>query len=137
MFVARHRADVASLVLVDAVAGQGLEQLQPGHAGFDSMLMISDGLAAANHLGLLRLIDNERGAALFPDSMPFHHPPPEAREAYLPIAKRTSFWIDAGREQRAIHDSVAAASDGLGPLGDLPPVVLSADDPAAPQHFLA
>jgi hypothetical protein len=53
--------------------------------------------------------------------MPFHHLPPEAREAYLPIAKRTSFWIAAGREQRAIRDSVAAVSDGLGPLGDLPP----------------
>jgi hypothetical protein len=51
LFVARQRADVAGLVLVDAVDGAWLEQLQPNNAGVDSMLMISDGLVIHRRSG--------------------------------------------------------------------------------------
>ena len=73
LFMARHRVDIAGLVLVDAVDGEWLEQPQPGHAGFDSMLMIS-GLATANRLGLLRLIGNDRGARASSDYSQMNQP---------------------------------------------------------------
>jgi pimeloyl-ACP methyl ester carboxylesterase len=137
LFVARHRAHVGALVLVDSVDDEWLERLQPGNAGYDTMLLLSDTLADVDRVGLLRLIGKERSASLFPASMPFHRLPPDVRNQYVTIAARTSFWTEVNREQRAIHDSVSSVKAELGPVGDLPLVVLTAEDATAPQHLAA